>query len=74
MDPELVELMLPLSLYDALLQYVAYKHLIKTGLDSSQSAQYYSMFEASCKVVEDHGLEVQTDTTSDAKFISRGWC
>lgn len=74
MDPEVIELMLPLSLYDALLQYVAYKHLIKTGLDSSQAAQYYSMFEASCKVVEDHGLEVQTDTTSDAKFVTRGWC
>lgn len=74
-DPETEEIMLPLSLYDALLQYVAFKVFQNTGLGGeAKSSSFYQMFEKSCMQVEEYGLEVQTDTTADARFVERGWC
>ena len=73
LDPTATEIMLPLSLYDPLLQFVAYKVMQNTGVEGEASAMsYYQLFDSGCKLVEELGLEVQGEP-GDWRFDDKGW-
>jgi len=76
MNPEEIELDLPNSLHEALIYYIA--HRVHAGMgqgirdNNQESGAYYQKFEASCKIVELHGLEVQGEP-GDWRFDRHGW-
>lgn len=72
-DPATVEILLPNSLHEALLYYVASRFAASLGHDQgNEGQQYYQKFIASCKMVEELGLEVQGEP-GDWRFDARGW-
>ena len=73
LDPTAEEIMLPLSLYEPLLNFVAYKVMMNTGVDGEAAAiNYYQMFDQGCKLVEELGLEVQGEP-GIWRFDDMGW-
>jgi len=73
MDPASVELMLPHSLHEALLLYVASRAFNSLGGDGGvEGNTYYTRFELSCDQVNDLGLEVQAEP-GIWRFDEGGW-
>lgn len=73
MEPEDVEIELPNSLHEALLMYVASRQFTSMGGENVvQGDNWYERFEASCRRVEQEGLEVQGEP-GDWRFDRAGW-
>lgn len=73
-DPELVEVMIPHSLHEALLNYVAARGFFSLGGEAGvlEGNSYYAKFENSCTTVNDLGLEVQAEPGT-WRFDDGGW-
>ena len=71
MDIDAVEVLVPMSLYTALLLYVAYRAMprLDGGIEKSQFMQLY---EAECTRVEQEGLHPQAEP-GDWRFDAKGW-
>ena len=73
MDPSLIDVAVPNSLYQALLYFVASRvHSSLGGDQGVEGNDYYQRFEASCAKVEELGLEVQSEPVN-WRFDDRGW-
>lgn len=73
MDPEDIEIMLPNSLHEALLLYVAHRYTSSiSGDQGAEGIDYYQKFERSCEMVRNEGLEVQGEP-GDWRFDQAGW-
>jgi hypothetical protein len=73
MDPATIEIMVPNSLYEALLYYIAARVQSSMGGDQGQEGNdFFQKFENSCKMVELHGLEIQGEP-GIWRFDQAGW-
>jgi len=72
-DPADVEIMLPNSLHEALLYYVANRAFASLNRDQgTEGNDYWQKFEKSCQLVDQLGLEVQGEP-GDWRFDTHGW-
>jgi len=73
-DPSTVEIEVPHSLHEALLNYVASRGFTSLGGEAgtTEGLSYYSKFENSCQKVHDLGLEVQAEPGT-WRFDDNGW-
>lgn len=73
MDPADIEIVLPNSLHEALLYYVASRGFSALGGDQGQEGgDYYKKFENSCRMVDELGLEIQAEP-GIWRFDDAGW-
>lgn len=73
MDPADVEIMVPNSLHEALLMYIAARLTSSVGGDQgNEGNDFWQKFNASCKKVDELGLEVQGEP-GDWRFDRAGW-
>lgn len=71
MDAEAVEVAIPESLYEALLNFVAYRAAPKMD-GGAEAMAYLALYEQICKQVEDDGLYIQTEP-GNWRFDHHGW-
>lgn len=73
LNPSTVDIGCPNSLREALLYYVASRCYSAMGGDSGiEGNDYFQRFENSCRVVNDLGLEIQTEPLN-WRFDDKGW-
>jgi len=71
MDAELVEVAVPDSLYEALLNFIAYRASPKMD-GGAEAMAYLALYEQICKQVEKEGLYIQTEP-GNWRFDCHGW-
>jgi hypothetical protein len=73
MDPSIIEIMLPIALHEAFLNYIGSRAYAALGGDQGvEGNDYYQKFENSCNNIERFGLEIQPEPGS-WRFDARGW-
>lgn len=67
-----VEVDIPASMTEALLNYVAYRTFAGINMNSAETVNYYAKFEASCALINNMGLTHRSQNTN-MKLEERGW-
>jgi hypothetical protein len=70
MDPELIEVMVPNALQEALIFYIANRAF--GTLEGQEGQSYFMKYENSCKGVEKYGLQIRGEP-GDWRFDRHGW-
>jgi len=71
-DPSTVEIDLPVQYAEALLNYVAHRIFSSMNMNSPEATNYYSKFEASCKMLENTGMTQRSNPTN-MRLENNGW-